>query len=1000
MCKLIGISLIFILSSFSVYPQLYNFKNYSYDQGLPESKINSLGEDKNGNIWIATTGGLIRFDGYTFSSFREEDGLMNNVVNTITRDASGKMWIGTEAGVYIYDGRQFSFFKPLGNKIIAAIVIDASGNVWIGTKDSGLYKYDGKILTPIKTGFGSRVNDPVRCLHVDSHVNVWIGTSNGIARYSGKIFEFFTKADGLPAGGVNSVTEDSAGNIWIATEEGAAKYDGKEFLKYIDANGVKGKPVYSVMCDQKGNVWFSTSKGISKFDGKIFRYTNTSFKQRDNAITCSFKDSEGNLWFGTSEGLSKLESERFTHYPENDQMGKRVYSIIQAINGNIICGTSLGGTTVFDGQQYSLLNQREGFTSSIVQCFYYSSDSSLWIGTQDDGVFKFGKSDMQHYTKEEGMPIDNITGFALDRKQNLWVVSADSGIVVLTTLNDSLKIHKKYNRTNGLPSDKISGIMDDGAGSMWMGTADAGIIRINYNGQEVAITNITSNEGLNSNTVHSVISDSLHRVYVGTARGINVYDRTGSYSLSKDNGLSSNTVYSLALDRTGNLWAGTERGVDMIRWNENFSSATIRYFGTHEGFRGLEVYKNSSCVDSKGNIWFGTINGLVKYDPTEDPNANAAPVVNITGIKLFFDKIEDTKYGDSLTAWFPIPVQLELPHHQNNLTFSYVGIFHRNPQAVRYKWMLEGFRQEWSPPVNEREAIFSNLPPGDYTFKVIACNENNIWNTTPASFHFSITPPLWERWWVRAAGFAVVILVMWMVFYFRLQRVKTKNKIVNERLEMEKSILELEQEAARLQMNPHFIFNSLNSIQGFVSTNDPFQAKRYLAKFAKLMRLILENAREEFIPLQNEINILENYLELEKLTTQPPFEFSITHDESVDAERIQIPPMMIQPFVENAIIHGIRKKETAGLISIHFKIEGDILNCIICDNGIGRKRAAEINLKTRGHHKSTAIPITRKRLEQYGNFRQVKAGVEITDMEENGNSVGTKVIVSTPFESF
>jgi sensor histidine kinase YesM len=282
----------------------------------------------------------------------------------------------------------------------------------------------------------------------------------------------------------------------------------------------------------------------------------------------------------------------------------------------------------------------------------------------------------------------------------------------------------------------------------------------------------------------------------------------------------------------------------------------------------------------------------------------------------------------------------------------------------------------------------------------MACNENNIWNTEPASFSFSITPPVWQRWWFRAAGVSVIAVLVWLIFHLRLKRIQAKNKVIQERLEMEKSILELEQEAARLQMNPHFIFNCLNSIQGFISTNDPFQAKKYLAKFAKLMRLILENAREEFIPLQNEINMLENYLELEKLSTQPPFEFSITVDEAIDPEHIQVPPMMIQPFIENAIIHGLKRKDSVGSISIHFKTKGEILFCSIRDNGIGRKKAADINGQTRGQHKSTAIAITQKRLEQYGAHRNVKAGVEIIDLVVEGTPTGTEVIVSTPYETF
>jgi ligand-binding sensor domain-containing protein len=260
--------------------------------------------------------------------------------------------------------------------------------------------------------------------------------------------------------------------------------------------------------------------------------------QAKNSILCSYKDSEGNLWFGTPDGLSKLDSERFAHYAESDQMGQRVYSIIEAINGNILCGTSLGGTTVFDGQHYSLLDQREGFTSSVVQCFYYSADSSLWIGTYDDGIYKFAKSGLFHYTSEEGLSSDNISGFVFDDKEHLWIASPDSGVMVATTKNDSLSVIKKINSRNGLSSNRINCVTYNGS-MIWLGTDDAGVIKINDD-NNMAIT--SSDVGTQRVTVHSIIADSLHRVYAATSQGIRIYNGDQMYLLSRANGLSSKVI--------------------------------------------------------------------------------------------------------------------------------------------------------------------------------------------------------------------------------------------------------------------------------------------------------------------------------------------------------------------------------------------------------------------------------------------------------------------------
>lgn len=989
--------ILFLICLSAANAQIYNFKNYLPDQGFPESQVNALCQDRRGDLWVATSGkGLIRFDSHHFYQFGE-DQLPADTINAIHEDAAGDLWIGTERGVYIYNGRSFQLFSHLSDQTITAVLSDGARNVWIGTGNKGLYKYDGKTLTPFKTTFKGILDNAINCLYLDSKANLWIGTPTGVAKYSAKKFEFFTRERGLPSDAVNAVAEDQAGNLWLATQAGISRFDGKVFTNYPEISDTAQKAIHAVMTDDKNNIWCGSSAGVIKYDGKTFQRYNLARGQADAAVVCSYKDAEGNLWFGTSEGLNKLDSERFTLFSQNDQMGQRVYSIVEAISGNIMCGTSLGGTTVFDGKHYSLVNQHDGFTSSIVQCFYYSADSALWIGTLDDGVYKFSKSGTYHYTREEGFPINNVTGFVVDNDQNLWIASADSGVVVTSTANDSLRITRRYTTANGLSSNRVTTLTYDGE-TIWLGTADAGVIRISSRGETDTFANAAA--GLGRTMIHCMITDSMRRVYVATSQGIRIFDKNEVHHLTRTQGLSSNTIYSLVIDRQQNLWAGTKQGVDMIPLTGNITPESIRHFGPDEGFKGAEVYRNSTCVDRKGNIWFGTINGLVRYSPHDDLHQALTPRVNITGIRLFFDRIEDTPYGDSISAWFPIPVALTLPYNQNNLTFSFAGAYYRNPGAVRYKWMLEGFSKDWSPALADQQAIFSNLPPGDYTFKVIACNENNLWNPEPATFRFYITPPLWQRWWFRTISFAALVLVIWLIFYARLKQIQAKNRAIQERLEMEKSILELEQEAARLQMNPHFIFNCLNSIQGFISTNDPFKAKKYLAKFAKLMRLILENAREEFIPLQNEISMLENYLELEKLSTPQPFDFSITCDESIDPERVQIPPMMIQPFVENAIIHGLKKKDGQGSIAVHFRLNGEVLMCTIRDNGIGRKQSAHINGETRGQHKSTAIPITQKRLEQYGSHRKVNAGVQITDLEENGRPLGTEVIVSTPYESF
>ncbi len=906
--------LILSLQAFTLNAQLYNFKNFSLDQGLPESRISAFCEDRRGNLWIGTLGGgLLRYDGYNFYTYSREDGLLNNFVHAIHEDTSGNLWIGTEDGICTYDGYKFTIFKGLEKQTVEAIMQDASGELWFGTATNGLYRYKDDVITKYVARDGV-IDNTIQCFYRDKADNLWIGTGKGLVRYDAQGFRSFSTRNGLPSDNIRDIAEDASGNLWFATEDGISRLAGQTFNNYGIQNGLPGNNVYTLVIDGKGNLWTGTAGGIAKLRGNQFEHYNPSNTgQRATVITCMYSDHTGNLWFGSAEqGLSRLDCERFVHYPENDQMGKRIYAIIQALNGNMICGTSLGGTTVFDGHQYTLADGIEGFTSSIVQAFYYTTDSVLWVGTREDGVYKFDQTQVTRYTTSEGLASNNITGFAADGAGNLWLASGDSGVSVMQLhTSDSVATIHYINTANGLASNRINAIAFDGREALWIATEDKGLDRVAIttdSTQTYLITHFTIRDGLGSNAIHTVLSDTLGNIYAGTSQGISVFDGKRFTTISKANGLGSNNVYALATDNEGHLWAGTERGVDRLTFTNNTGVYTIRHFGSDEGFKGVEVYRNSICKDRNGNIWFGTVNGLMRYNPNEEVSDTLTPKVYISGIRLFFDNIEDTPYADSVSAWYAIPSKLTLPYNQNNLTFSFVGIHQRNPQAVRYKWILEGFSKDWSPLIADREATFSNLPPGEYTFRVMACNEYNVWNTTPAVFSFIIEPPMWERWWMRLLGVLAFTSLIWMIFYLRLRRIQARNRVIQEKLEMENNILVLEQEAARLQMNPHFIFNALNSIQGVISTNNAPQAKKYLSRFGRLMRLILENAREEFIPLENEISMLDNYLELEKLSANHGFDFTITHDEGINPAGIEIPPMMIQPFVENAVVHGLKKE--------------------------------------------------------------------------------------------
>jgi sensor histidine kinase YesM len=301
--------------------------------------------------------------------------------------------------------------------------------------------------------------------------------------------------------------------------------------------------------------------------------------------------------------------------------------------------------------------------------------------------------------------------------------------------------------------------------------------------------------------------------------------------------------------------------------------------------------------------------------------------------------------------------------------------------------MLKGEEPDWSPLSQRSIATYSNLSPGEYTFLVRSCNGGGHCNESPQQVHLIILAPFWQKSWFLWAMIGAGSLVLFLIFYFRIQTVRRSAQRKNMRLELEKSVVELEQKALRLQMNPHFIFNTLNSIQGLIATKDTKTARLYLSKFSKLMRETLENSRESLISVEEEVSSLSHYLDLEKFSHGDTFEYNINVSEG--AEIFMIPPLLVQPFAENAIIHGLLPKNGGGLLDIRFREEGGSLVIEIEDNGVGRISAAANNAQKSSYHKSTGLQVTQERLDLINN--NGAGGIEIIDLMKGEKPLGTLV---------
>jgi hypothetical protein len=528
----------------------------------------------------------------------------------------------------------------------------------------------------------------------------------------------------------------------------------------------------------------------------------------------------------------------------------------------------------------------------------------------------------------------------------------------------------------------ITAFCGDEKGNVWMASFISGIYY--YDNKE--IRNMTDAYHLQTRAVSDIAIAKDHTLYIGTLDGIYVInpETIMHEKISEEDGLNSNLVYSLMLtDGDKTVWAGTNQGANKIDLQNYFTNHTLKIlsFGKTEGFKGVECNTGGLCLDSSGTFWFGTVNGIIKHTPIKYTENTQEPKLSFTNFKLF--------YTDTL-----LPQRCVLPNSLNNITFQYTGICLTNPEKVRYVHKLEGFDKNWSPETNQNLVTYSNLPAGKYTLKVRCCNNQGIWNSVPLSFSFTVTPPFWQRWWFITCELVFIGAMIFLIFRVRLNQLrKEQERETRTQIEISKNELK----ALRAQMNPHFLFNSLNSIQQFILNNKDEEAVFYLNRFARLMRMILNNSEKQTVTLSEEVNALKIYIELERMRFSSKFDFEINFEENVDPDYEEIPTMLLQPYVENAILHGLVPAQQKGVLSIRFYIRDNFLHAVIEDNGIGRKRSAEINKESRKSHASMGMKITRDRLKLLGDVQQTVYESTVTDLVDGeGNARGTRVEITWP----
>ena len=962
------------------YSQSFNFKNYTVEDGLPYVQINTIFQDDKGYLWTGSYGGLSSFDGLKFSNYNPRKGLVHYWVTCISQDTSKDLIIGTLGGLSIFNGKAFTNYTTQNGLPSNAInSVDTKGSEIAIAMSPGLcYLQHHKIKDDVR--FKNTVVTKVK----STDKGYVVSTTKKMLMVSTDQVEAICQFSPAFDTTITFFEMDKNSTLWIGTNKGLFyidNYDLKGTAKVLLPTAIKTS-INCLFADYKNVLWVGTNTSLIKYFNKEATFYKISNEESTNNISSITIDYEQNIWIGTHSGLFKFRDEGFVYFGAEDGLQNRfIHTILTDKQNKLWFGTVGGGvyeyknTTGF--KNYTTAN---GLCNNTAYGLAIDSLNRLWIGTERGLCYKLNNKIMA----ADLLSKEFIHFLFLDKRGSLWVGLKDQ-IACIENIYAYPKTNLKFFSLPipvNTPNLLVSSITQDHKGNVYIAAFLGGLFI--YDGKE--IKDITKSYGIQTRAVIDVKASSNNYLFVATLDGVyivNLENKT-SEKITEDDGLSSNLVYSLLLtDHEQTLWAGTNQGANKIDLQSFFSShvKNILSFGKTEGFKGLECNTGGLFQDSTGSIWFGTVNGLVKHNPVKYlPNDNETKL-SFTGFKLFYD--------DTL-----LPPNAQLASNLNNIRFGYIGICLTNPEKVLYIHKLEGFEKSWSPATEQNNITYSNLPPGSYVFKVRCCNNQGIWSTEPLTFSFSVAPPFYQRWWFILSVIGFLALVIFIIFKIRLNQLK-KEQEKESRTQIE--IAKNELKALRAQMNPHFLFNSLNSIQHYILNNKGEEAVFYLNRFARLMRMILTNSEKTTVNLSEEIAALKIYIDLERMRFSNLFDYEVKVGTEMEADYEQIPTMLLQPYIENAILHGLIPKDAPGFLKINFFSKDNFIHALIEDNGIGRNKAAEIKNQSRKNHVSMGIKITNDRLRLLSHVQQASFTVNFTDLyDSTGNAAGTRVEIIWP----
>lgn len=970
------LSLLLICTIFNSQAQQYPFINFSTEEGLPQSQVTSFAQDSLGYLWVGTLGGLARFNGAEFKTYSSEDGLLNNRVTKLSY-FDDRLWVGHDGGIsFIYNNKVESFLYEVEfqSKNVSEI-LRFKKNIVVCSNGGGLFVFEDEKLKPID--LGNPDYERIRGAVV-SNGKLLLATRAGVLETSDmKSFQLVNKLETLSFSDID-IDDKYLYYTTFANVVYRQNLSSDEVTKFsYEIDDVK---FLNACVDHKGVLWMSSHDGIVKMDsdGK-FDALNEENGLPINMINCIFEGWDDNIWIGSlGKGFFRFPGEKFRFFDTKSGLPSNLYLCgFQEKNGSYLLGT-------YDRGIVRIRKDGSSEVASEIHPLFWACvrnvDGKNWFGAQE-ALVVMEHGEFYDYPDRSNLPGDKITAFYKIDATSMYV-GGHKGVSIYKNGQ-----FKKLGRN----VDEIGTVRDFAVldGVLYC-ASHFGVFRLIGNEYHLL-------DGADQ-VVYNIETDKFGNLWIAGEEGLFKY-RDGKITKFRLRDDPASNFINFVIHKDGILFVGSNNGLFVISDLES-EKMQIKRFGKGDGILDPETNLNSAFFDASGELWFGTASGLVIYkaDNVQSQAIAARPVVDIVEIKLNYESFNYADYSDEQTK-SGFPKSLNLPHSKNNIIFSLDGISLAHHKGMKYQFYLEGLNDSWSPPSEVSMLTFTSLPSGNYKLLVRAIDVDGR-VSDPVEFSFQIFPPYYFTWWFILLVFGCAMLLF--VFILRMREVRIREAGEKEKLEYKARLLALEQKSINASMNRHFIFNALNSIQYFINTQDRLSANKYLTNFAKLIRKNLDSATSEnnTVTLEEEIDRIKLYLSLEAMRFQDRFDYNISVGD-LDTESIIIPSMIMQPFVENSIIHGILPNESKkGQIDIRIDKNDGFLEIEIRDNGIGITNSISKKREIKGDHKSQGMEITSKRIELIqkisNNGISLEGPKEIVD--ENGLINGTVVLIKAPLD--